>query len=276
MNELPEAVVVSDQIAEHLVGKEIRQVTVLQSPHKFAWFLGEPQEYPQQLRGKKITGAEAHGGMVEIRLGETFLVFHEGPNLRVVSESSAIPQKHQLLLEFTDSAFLCASIQMYGGIACFENDEWDNDYYRLARERPSPVREGFTRDYFADLCQIENFPKLSAKAFLATEQRIPGLGNGVLQDILFNARIHPKRKMRMASEEDLDQLFSSIKGTLRTMVENGGRDTEKDLLGHPGGYKTLLSRKTVGTPCTRCGQSITKASYAGGSIYFCLSCQPLE
>lgn|GEM_PF-2077218 len=30
------------------------------------------------------------------------------------------------------------------------------------------------------------------KAFLATEQRIPGLGNGVLQDILWTARIHPK------------------------------------------------------------------------------------
>jgi hypothetical protein len=31
--------------------------------------------------------------------------------------------------------------------------------------------------------------KLSLKALLATEQRIPGLGNGVLQDILFKARM---------------------------------------------------------------------------------------
>jgi formamidopyrimidine-DNA glycosylase len=43
---------------------------------------------------------------------------------------------------------------------------------------------------------------LSAKAFLATEQRIPGLGNGVLQDILFTAGIHPKRKMAAISEEE--------------------------------------------------------------------------
>jgi len=276
MIELPEAVVLSNQISEHLIGKKIEEVTALQSPHKFAGFLGEPQEYPQRLRGKRITGAESHGGMVQIRLGDTSLVFHEGPNLRYATEPSAIPKKHQLLLDFTDSTSLSVSIQMYGGIACFEDDEWDNEYYRLAREKPSPILKDFTRDYFQELCSMESFPKLSAKAFLATEQRVPGLGNGVLQDILLNARIHPKRKMGSASQDDLDRLFSSIKGTLQTMVKEGARDTEKNLFGSPGGYKTLASRKTVGTPCTRCGNPITKASYAGGAVYFCASCQPLD
>lgn len=35
--------------------------------------------------------------------------------------------------------------------------------------------------------------KLTAKTFLAAEQRIPGLGNGVLQGILFQACIYLKR-----------------------------------------------------------------------------------
>ena len=58
----------------------------------------------------------------------------------------------------------------------------------------SPLGDGFDAAYFDRLVAGAK-PNLSAKAFLATEQRIPGLGNGVLQDILFNARIHPKRKM---------------------------------------------------------------------------------
>ncbi len=276
MIELPEAAVLSHQMAENLTGKRIRDVTVLQSPHKFAWFSGDPKEYPERLRRKKITGADSHGGMVRLRLGATSLVFHEGPNLRYGNDPSKIPKKHQLLLDFADSSFLCVSIQMYGGMACFEKNVWDNKYYRVALEKPSPLSEKFTRNYFETLCDLPDFEKLSAKAFLATEQRVPGLGNGVLQDILFNARIHPKRKMGTVSNKQLEKLFSSARSTLKKMTDRGGRDTEKDLFGVPGGYKTILSRHTVGTLCPRCKTKIQKASFGGGSIYFCAGCQPLD
>ncbi len=83
--------------------------------------------------------------------------------------------------------------------------------------------------------------KLSLKAFLATEQRIPGLGNGVLQDILYNARLHPKKKLGALSDGEFAALFSSVKNTLAEMTRNGGRDTEKDLFGSTGGYVTKLS-----------------------------------
>jgi formamidopyrimidine-DNA glycosylase len=89
--------------------------------------------------------------------------------------------------------------------------------------------------------------KLSAKAFLATEQRIPGLGNGVLQDILWYANIHPKRKISTLSAEQKHKLFRSVKTILAEMTELGGRDTERDLFGCNGGYITRLSKKTVGS-----------------------------
>ncbi len=77
---------------------------------------------------------------------------------------------------------------------------------------------------------------VSFQALLATEQRIPGLGNGVLQDILFSAKMHPKKKVGTLSEEDKEVLFSSIKDTLSAMVSQGGRDTELDIFGHQGRY----------------------------------------
>jgi formamidopyrimidine-DNA glycosylase len=118
-------------------------------------------------------------------------------------------------------------------------------------------------------------PKLSAKAFLATEQRVPGLGNGVLQDILWTARIHPKRKMATLSEKDVDAMFQAVKQVLAEMTAQGGRDTERDLFGHPGGYQTVLSRNTVDTPCPACGTIIRKEAYLGGAIYYCAGCQKL-
>jgi formamidopyrimidine-DNA glycosylase len=71
----------------------------------------------------------------------------------------------------------------------------------------------------------ENTGSLSAKAFLATEQRIPGLGNGVLQDILWKSRIHPRRKMADLSDRAIQAMYGAVKSVLAEMAARGGRDT---------------------------------------------------
>lgn len=114
---------------------------------------------------------------------------------------------------------------------------------------------------------------MSAKAFLATEGRIPGLGNGVLQDILWTAKIHPKRNMAELSDKEITSMFNAVKSVLRKMVMQGGRDTERDLFGQPSGYKTVLSKNTVGKGCPVCHTKIKKEAYLGGSIYYCPKCQ---
>jgi len=66
-----------------------------------------------------------------------------------------------------------------------------------------------------------------------------------------------------------------VKSVLHEMAERGGRDTERDLYGCPGGYTTTLSKNTVDMPCPSCGTIIKKAAYLGGSIYYCEGCQSL-
>jgi formamidopyrimidine-DNA glycosylase len=163
-------------------------------------------------------------------------------------------------------------VQMYGGLSAFPEGENDNKYYLIAKEIPSPLSSDFGEDYFKSLFD-EGTSKLSLKAFLATEQRIPGLGNGVLQDILFNAKMHPKKKAGTLSAAEQQVLFDSIKNTLSDMTAKGGRDTESDLFSKPGAYKTKLSKNTVGQPCPACRTLIEKEAYLGGSIYYCARCQ---
>jgi len=211
--------------------------------------------------------------MVEIQVEKVVLLFGDGVNLRFHAKNEIRPQKHQLLIEFTDGAALSAFVQMYGGLWCFREGDFDNRYYSLAKQRPTPLSADFNEAYFARLLSLPEVPALSAKAFLATEQRIPGLGNGVLQDILFNAGIHPKKKVGLLTEKEKLGLFCAVKTTFKEMSDRGGRDTEKDLYGNPGGYKTVLSKNTVGTPCPACGKIIEKVAYLGGSIYYCAGCQ---
>lgn len=273
MVELPEAVALVEQINNTLIGKKVMNATANHTPHLFAWYTGNPTDYHDLLTEKTIQGASTVGDHIEIMAGD--MILHLSTPLRYHAEGEKLPMKHQLLLEFEDLTAVSATIQMWGSIFCFRDgdDGGIPDYY-ASKKRPTPLSDSFDRAFFNSLFD-EKTAKLSAKAFLATEQRIPGLGNGVLQDILWTAKIHPKRKMDSLSLEEISNMYHAIKSVLKQMTVKGGRDTERDLFGHPGGYKTVLSKNTVDIPCPACGTFIKKEAYMGGSIYYCEGCQQL-
>jgi formamidopyrimidine-DNA glycosylase len=277
MLEIPEALAISRQLEKQFKGKRVDNVIVGHSPHKFTWFVDKGVTYHELLVNQTIDQAYPIGGMVEIKAGDARLVFSDGVNLRAYPQGEVLPEKHQLLLSFDDLSHLVASVQMYGGISCFDKNEgYDNPYYLVAKAKPSPHSDTFDTDYFRDLAKPEAVQKLNLKAFLATEQRIPGLGNGVLQDILWTAKLNPRRKVNSLGEEDINRLFNTIKSVLAEMTRLGGRDTEKDLFGNPGGYATVMSSKHAGDYCPACGGMIIKEAYMGGSVYYCDRCQPKE
>ena len=138
------------------------------------------------------------------------------------------------------------------------------------------MSDAFSKEYFLGLINDESAQKKSAKAFLATEQTVPGLGNGVLQDILYHAHIHPKKKIAALTDKEKENLFYQVKETMNDIYRQGGRNTESDLFGENGKYTACLSKDTVGKACPRCGETIVKENYLGGSIYYCRGCQILE
>jgi formamidopyrimidine-DNA glycosylase len=274
--EIPEAVVLSRQMSERFSGKRISCVISGASPHKFAWFYGNQSSYTKITAGKTFNCARAIGGMVEGTAEDVRLLFSEGVNLRHFAPGARLPKKHQLVVLFSDGSALVASVQMYGGMGVYPAGENDNKYYLLSQQKPSPAESKFNKTYFRQLISASGTEKLTAKAFLATEQRIPGLGNGVLQDILFTAGINPKSRLGSLTDPERENLFLAVKEVLARMIDGGGRDTELDLDGNPGRYETIMSRKTVGKPCASCGHLIQKASYMGGSVYLCPQCQPIR
>lgn len=274
MLELPESHTIASQMTTALEGRVVEKVIANHSPHSFTWYYGDPIHYDAMLKGKTVGKTYARSGMIEAEIGDMRLLLGDGAFPRFWEADAACPKKHQLYIKFEDGAFLTASVQMYGGIQVFPEGNNKDVYYLKACQTVSPLQDAFNEEYFTSLLG-EKEQKLSAKAFLATEQRIPGLGNGVLQDILFDANIHPKQRMNTLAPAQLSTLYHSMKNVLAEMTINGGRDTERDLFGNNGGYNTRLSKKTLLYPCPACGGSITKTAYLGGAVYFCQACQPL-
>ena len=275
MMEIPESYSVAEQLRQTIVGKTIAEVLPPSSPHSFTWYRGEPEEYDALLAGATITDVQGFGAFAELEAGSLRLAIGDGATFRYYEAEEKLPTKYQLHVGFTDGSALRCTVQMYGGIWAFPVDAFNNDFYRGAKHAISPLSDAFTLEYFTSLLNAKT-TKLSTKAFLATEQRIPGLGNGVLQDILWRARLHPKRKMNTLSDSDVHNLFDVLKQTLAEMAAAGGRDTERDIFGNYGCFRTVMSRNNKAGICPVCGDSIIRFAYLGGNVYVCETCQPLN
>lgn len=273
MLELPEIVTLCKQLTTAIAGRTVACVLPPSKPHKFCWHNVDTASYDPILRGAQIVSAEGVGFYVEILFDNGLrLSFRDGINVRLI-EQSAAPKDYQLLIGLDNGQALVFTVAMYGGFLLHKGD-CDNPYYLASRQGVSPLSPDFPAFYAQRLAECK--PTLSAKAFLATEQRFPGIGNGVLQDILFDARIHPKTKLSALSTEDTARLLRSTVSVLTQMTALHGRDTERDLFGQPGEYRTRLSKNTLAYPCPQCGGPIVKEAYLGGSVYFCPTCQPLQ
>jgi formamidopyrimidine-DNA glycosylase len=80
-----------------LLAKSLHLSLQAQSPHKFAWYFGDPTEYPARLMNNAIQSASAHGMFVEINLSYSTLLFSDGVNLRWHPAAGPSPQKHRII-----------------------------------------------------------------------------------------------------------------------------------------------------------------------------------
>ncbi len=273
MIELPEALTLAKQLNETVTGAQVVEVSPPTKPHKFCWFNGEPTDYAEQLIGQRVRKAEGFGIYCEITFdGGKRLCVNDGVNVRLC-EADKAPKSYQLMIAFSDGRALVFTVAMCGGIFLHSGD-YDNEYYLKSRSYVSPLSDDFYEQFRSLIERSKG--SMSAKAFLATQQRFPGIGNGVLQDILFDARINPRRKLSTLSDEERGALYRSTVSVIKQMTELGGRDTERDIFGSSGGYVTRMSKNSLASGCPECGGDIIKETYLGGSVYYCPDCQPLE
>ena len=279
MIEIPESITIAGQLNETVKGKNIIEVKAAHTPHSFAWYAGEPSAYAPIMEGKRIGTATGIGSMIEIELmsrdekedAYSFVV-GDGTNIRYFAPEDKLPERYQTGITLEDGSSLICTVAMYGAMFLIRPETYDNPYYLVAKEKPFPGTEEFDYEYFTSLRE-ELSGKISVKEFLATHQRIPGLGNGVLQDILLQSGLHPKHKIGMLQDSDWRRMYEAVISVLGEMTALGGRNTEKTLFGEMGGYQTMLSKKTYGKSCPYCGNMIQKTNYLGGTVYFCPGCQ---
>lgn len=278
MIELPEATTIARQMNAELTGKQIADGNRGNAPHKFAFYNRPPEEYAAILPGKTLGEATVNGPLILLAAEPGYVIILGGGGERIIyhRKNVSLPKKYQLFLHFTDDSYLTVTVQGWGSAFLWDKAELSKHPFINVRN-PSPLSEAFSPEYFQGLFNaLEPTDSRSVKYFMISKPGVLGVGNGCLQDILWYAHLHPRRRVASLTQTEQQALYTATRTTLQKMVEAGGRDGDYDLYNQPGGYKRLLHSKVVGEPCQACGAPIEKAAYLGGAVYFCPKCQPLE
>jgi formamidopyrimidine-DNA glycosylase len=279
MIEMPEAATLARQMNAELTGKTIVHFARGSQTHKFLWLNRPDEEYESILPGKTITGVSHYGRSIYLFMGDENMLWwgDAGGKILYHAPGEKVPAKYHLSWEFSDGSHLTYALRMWGAVKLLDASEFD--------ERPHeetgvpPLHPDFTFERFNAM--LDEYPEKTSKGIkgflVATGYAIPnhvhGLGNAIVQDILFHTQLSPKRKIPDIVPDERQSLYDAIQSTVAEAIEAGGRYDEYDLYGDKGGYVRLMDSKTVDKPCANCGTNIQKISYLGGACYLCPSCQ---
>ena len=101
---------------------------------------------------------------------------------------------------------------------------------------------------------------------------VSGVGNAYADEILWDAKLHPKRRVGSLSPDEMARLY----GSLRSVIADGLRQVEAamppELGTKPRGH--LKVRGRAGTACPRCGTKIMRRRKGLDDVDLCPTCQP--
>lgn len=108
------------------------------------------------------------------------------------------------------------------------------------------------------------------KTFLLDKRTLDALGNAYADEVLFAARLHPKRRVSELSKDELRALHAAIVGVLSdaaAAVRAAAPPLEAKLRDH------LRVRNRKGAPCSACGEPVRVCGVNGHDAFFCGRCQ---
>ena len=277
MLEYPEIHSIANQMKQVLIGKTIQMIDFPGAERKFVFSKQTQQDFQEQMLRTSIKHIEATGNHLFLFTDhETVLnIGDTGGKLLYHEHEKTIPKRFDLRIDFTDETYLTMSVQMWGFFSAYSTEEARAHQQKILDEARDPFAEEITAENFLSwLAAWKEASKVNTKKFIISRKYITGVGNGYTQDILWRAKLHPRRKMNTLSKSEGSNLIKAFQKVVHEALEQNGRNTERDFFNQPGQFTVAMGRKTLGKPCPVCGTEIIKFAFEGGTCYICPSCQP--
>lgn len=217
-----------------------------------------PQGLGRALADRRLLQPERHGKWLFAPTeGGSTVVFHFGMTSGFASARSSTLDEHDRVVFELDRGWVSyRSQRKLGGL-------W---LAGSARERESIT--GPLGPDAGTIDQAELRARLkprngSVKSALMNQRVVAGIGNELSDEVLWRARIHPKRRLDDLSDRDLDNLARAFEGAVSDSVDAGRIPDTGDWLNSVRGNDSRL--------CPRCGGEVARQTVAGRTAYWCTS-----
>ena len=272
MPELPEVETIKEDLRELVVGSRIEGVQVLEPA-----LVEQPsiEEFVRRLEGARIEGARRRAKHLIVELGSgDSLVFQ----LKIGGQLLLVPPVEEprtalmLVLRLDGDRRLFLRDQTgFSRARVLDAEELEE---RLSSLGPEPLGEGFGVEYLRETIGSR---RAQIKPLILDQKVVAGIGNIYADEILFDARLHPRRKADTLSDEEWAALRGAIRENLAAGVEHRGTTVRlyRDVLNRPGEHQNHLRVfEKHGRPCPEgCGGEVVRESVGGRPTHYCPGCQ---
>jgi formamidopyrimidine-DNA glycosylase len=275
--ELPEAKILSEQMNLELRGKHVKSYLLkdYERLQRIGMMDKDLTSFNQLVDGK-IESVISRGNVICVKFdnGANLILGPEyGGEIFYHTDAANVPKFH-LRVDFSDGSLLTVRLTSMGVIQVLKDDELERSYvYKrdFDSTKLSPTDEEFTFERFSKRMADNN--KMLKSVLVGKDAILVGVSNSTFQDILYRARLHPKRKASELNAEEKRSLHDAIRFVLKERIRLNGKDQFRDLHGKQGSYMPAMGPNMKQQTCPECGTSIEKLSLGGGHVYLCPSCQ---
>ncbi|HEV8128498.1 MAG TPA: DNA-formamidopyrimidine glycosylase family protein [Candidatus Eisenbacteria bacterium] len=273
MPELPFLEVLTENLGAGISGRriesiQIRQPALLQTAISPDSFAGEFLSFPSR-RGKYIVlECESRRAIVIhlMRLGRLQLLPPPGGGRK---GSAANSKNISARILFDDGSALALVEHGTEKRARLWLTDDPDSIEELRTLGPDPTRGDMTVDEFIRAMRAES---RQLKTFLTDQRAISGIGKGLSDEILFEARLSPLRLTRQVEDEDARRLYGAMNEVLARQTEKL-RESVAGAIPSKEPSEHYAVHDHAGEPCPRCGTRIARISYADHETFYCPGCQ---
>jgi formamidopyrimidine-DNA glycosylase len=258
MPELPDVEGFRQVLAGHAVGRRIERVDV----HDPGVLHGvTASQLDSNLRGRQFAEPVRHGKWLIAPTGGASVLMHFGMtgNLRWTDRDA--PDER-----FDRVSFVTGAGELrYGDMRKLQGITLAKDVSEVNRLL-GPLGPDALSVKPGEFARLLEDRRAAIKAVLIDQHVIAGLGNLLVDEILWRARIYPRRPARSLTAQELRTLHTQMRRVLRASVSAGRI---------PARPSWLTGVRDQSTPhCPRCGTALRRLRIGGRTTIWCPHCQP--
>ncbi|MDV0443687.1 bifunctional DNA-formamidopyrimidine glycosylase/DNA-(apurinic or apyrimidinic site) lyase [Methanorbis rubei] len=273
MPELPEIETIKRVLLPQMKDATIKTLTV-KRPEVIAY--PTAGEFCKRLAGQKICDVNRRGKFLTVLLesGDSFTLHLRMTGCLLVTPSDYPAEKHTHIVFELDNGneIRFSDTRRFGRFWFFQNGETDS-YSGIDKLGLEPFDRRLTSEYLKDRFGTR---RKSIKECLLDQSAIAGIGNIYSDEILFAAKLLPKRPANTLIIDEWQRLISKISEVLIYFIEKNAVTPEEYLQGKGQEYRNTPFLRVYGNddkPCPICGELLCKTVIAGRSCVYCPTCQ---